>query len=716
MAKIVKLAPGAAQMRVRLTAMLCIFALLFLILIGGLFYRQIIDGPRLREKALSQWTRTLTVTARRGDILDRNGVVLATSSSAITVVASPNDVMTQLGKTGASVQEMAQKLCALTGGDEQVIASRLSDTKKSQVVIARQLRLEEAQKIRDLKLPGLSFQDDQVRGYPQGNVACQLLGFTDISLQGQEGLERALDAYLKGINGKVIATTDSRGRQLSQEAVIYQQASDGNHVELTLDYVLQSFTEQIAQECYTQTGAKSVQALMMNVKTGEILVDCTYPSFDLNHPPRDNLASLQQLSRHLTVSAAYEPGSTFKILTTASALDCGVTSPEMHYTCSGSVLVNGDKISCWRSGNPHGNQSLKQGFMNSCNPVFVRLALNLTKERFYQYLEKFGLGHAPDTDLPSAAAGQVISIKYVKDTDLARMGFGQSVSLTPLQLLTAAASTVNGGNLLRPYVIKRILNQDGEEVLCNGSQVVNQTVSADTCATMREFLEAVVTDGGGRNAYVPGYRIGGKTGTAQKYVNGMVSRESHICSFLGFAPMEDPQIGLLFIVDEPSMRPDYGSTVAAPYAGMILEDALHALGYMPAYEEGEEALAGIKVPVPAVVNLSPKEAQRRLAQAGLRTQLDGDGEKVVEQLPHADTNVSPQSLVILYTTSLEEETGLKEEFLMPDLQGLSMVECGRLLRAMGLKMVVRGSGFCTEQSIAAQTLIKKGTTVIVTFA
>lgn len=669
-------------------------AVFFVALIGRLFYIQIIDGERLQTMAKDQWAREFTITAKRGDITDRNGKVLAQSASAATIVGTPKDV------SDTKLSENAHRLAEVLGMDAQTIIDKLSDKEKGQQVIKRQVSLETAEQVRALGIKGISINEDTVRAYPQGAFMTQVLGFTKVDGVGQEGLEKSLNKYLAGQNGSIVSQVDAQSRQMETGTDDYIEAKDGYTVVLTTDYVIQAIAEKYTELALIENEAKGAQCIVMNPQTGEILAMTAQPDFDLNSPPRDNLSELSRLMRNSPVADAYEPGSTFKVLTTALALENGVTSLGASYNCSGSVLVDGDKIKCWRSGNPHGHQTLVQAVGNSCNPVFVDLALKMGTDRFYEGLDAFGIGREVPIDMPGAASGQLISIKYVKNVDLARVGFGQSVSVTPIQLLTAACATVNGGDLMKPYIVSKMLDSQEQVVVSYSPEVVGNPISEETSAAMREILQYVVTEGGGRNAYIPGYRVGGKTGTAQKYINGKVSSDVHICSFMGFAPMDNPQVAILLIVDEPGVRPDYGSTVAAPYAKMILEETLKYLGVQTKYGEGEKELEGKTTIVPDVAGLTIQEASTQLTQASLRSMTDGIGDKIVEQLPAAGAQVPEGSLVVLYTEAQGDgQTGTSEQMIeVPDLKGMSMIEANRTLRNLGLTMKINGSGLVVSQN------------------
>ena len=701
----------------RIGWLFCIVVVCFAIMMGRLFYIQIISGPELQNRALSQWTRSFTVTAKRGQIVDVNGKVLAQSASAVTITANPGDVVGKetedAEKKAERIRNTAQKLALVLGQDEQEVYKKITDTTKSTVRIARQVKLEMGDEIRAAKLQGITVSEDTVRAYPMGDFLTQVLGFCTVSGEGQEGLEKSLDNILRGTDGRIVSEIDSRGRKMQTGEEEYIVPENGYTVRLTVDYIIQSVMEKVAEQALEETGAQSVQAVMMNVKTGEILGMVNAPDFDLNAPPRDDLSKLSALMRNKCVQDAYEPGSTFKILTTALALENGVTDAGEGFTCKGYTMVDGDKVSCWRTGNPHGNETLEDAVANSCNPVFVELALRMGIDTFYDGLYSFGIGQEVPVDLPGATSGQMIAYKYVKNVDIARVAFGQSVSVSPVQLLTAASAAVNGGELLKPHIVRELINDAGEVVESYGKEVVAAPISAETSAVMRELLENAVENGGGRNAYIAGYRIGGKTGTAQKYVDGKVSSDVHVCSFIGFAPMDDPEIGLLFIVDEPTVRPDYGSTVAAPYARTIMEETLKYMGVQPEYDGEDEQIANTTVVVPDVEGYSADDASAAMTEAGLRIMVDGIGELITDQLPAAGAEVPAGSLVVVYTEYEEiKDDGLVE---VPDLKGLSLVPANRQLRYVGLEMEIEGKGVCVSQYPRAGERVAPGTRVEVKF-
>ena len=689
--------------RRRLALCMAIFLALFLTLSARLFYLQVISAEDLQRRAQAQWTSESVIAPSRGSIIDRNGSVLAMSATAYTASVNPRQV--------TDAEAMAQILAPVLNMDEADIVEKASNTSRSSVILRRQLSRETARQLKAMMaeyrdrdsdaLSGLVLDEDSQRFYPYGEFLSQVIGITTIDGVGQAGLESSLNDYLSGKSGLVLGEIDGKGRALSYSGSEYIAAVDGSTVELTIDATIQGFCEKAAREAYAVNNAESVRILAMDPATGEILAMAMQPSYDLNDPPRDDVEALNALMRNRLVTDAYEPGSTFKILTIAAALDCGLTNPSEGFYCSGSVYVEGGKIRCW--GKPHGAETLAQGLENSCNPVFVELALRLGEERFYEYLGKFGIGRSTGVDISGEASGIVISRSNVKTGDLARMGFGQSIAVTPLQLLTAACSTVNGGRLMQPYIVRSITSPEGELLEQNDPMMVRSTITEETSATMRTLLEGVVDHGGGKNARVEGYRIGGKTGTAQVYIDGVVSSDTHIGSFVGFAPIDDPRIAIMVIVDRADVAVDYGSVTAAPYAKEILEQALVYMGC--AKDMGDKAVGDVMVP--DVTGLSVSDALASLDEAGLDGVLDGVGARVIAQLPASGAEMAEGSLVMLYVDGAVLDADWVE---VPDVTGLSVTEANRLIRSYGLKMTVSGSGIAVSQSPAAgETVLPTGT-------
>ena len=488
--------------RRRLALLMAIFLGLFLSIGARLFQLQVVEAQALQMRAQSQWTSESTIQPTRGRILDRNGNVLAQSATAYTLSVSPRRVK--------DAAEMGRVLAPILDMDASTIEQKASDTSRGGVTLKRQLSREVAQEVKSLMaqdadranpvLDGLYLEEESKRYYPMGELACQILGLTTIDGVGQAGLEQTLDSYLSGKEGRVLEEIDGKGRELDYSASEYIAAVEGGSVMLTIDSSIQSFCERAAREALSVNNAKAVRILAMDPNTGEILAMVNKPDYDLNDPPRKDVALLTELMRNRCITDAYEPGSTFKILTSAAALDSGQVTPNEGFYCSGSTYVEGGRIRCW--GKPHGAQSFAEALQNSCNPVFVEMGLRLGIGRFYDYMDAFGLGSPTGVDLPGEAGGIVISESVVKRVDIARIGFGQSVAVTPLQLLTATSAVVNGGNLLTPYIVKTITDGNGEVIRTGERQVRSNPISAQTSATMRTLLEGVVAEGGGKNAAV----------------------------------------------------------------------------------------------------------------------------------------------------------------------------------------------------------------------
>jgi len=694
--------------RRRLALCMAIFAALFFMLCARLFYLQLIASEELQRIAQAQWTSESVVSPLRGTITDRSGSVIAMSATAYTLSVNPRQV--------ADAARMGEILAPILNMEASDIVKKAGNTSRSSVILKRQLSRDTARQLKAMiaehreagsdALNGLVLDEDSQRFYPYGEFLSQVIGITTVDGVGQSGLESTLNDYLSGKTGLVLSEIDGKGRTLSYSTTEYIAAVNGSDVQLTIDATIQGFCEKAAREAYSVNNAESVRVMAMDPDTGEILAIAMQPSYDLNDPPRDNVAYLNELMRNRLVTDSYEPGSTFKILTMAAAIDSGIARPGEGFYCSGKVHVDGGSISCW--GEPHGAQTLEQGLENSCNPVFVELALRLGEERMYDYLDRFGIGSKTGVDISGEASGIVISRSAVKIGDLARMGFGQSIAVTPIQLMAAACSVVNGGKLMKPYIVSSITTPTGDLIEQGRPVVVRQTVSEETSAIMRSMLEGVVEHGGGKNARIEGYSVGGKTGTAQVYIDGVVSSDTHIGSFIGFAPMDDPAICVMVIVDRADVAVDFGSVTAAPFARDILEQSLVYMGY--ARETDTEAMQNVIVP--DVTGMSIEEAKKTLRDAGLSSVMDSIGSRVTAQLPAPGADMVAGSLVMLYVDGAVHEGNFVS---VPDVTGLSVAEANRLIRSHGLKMIVSGSGIAVSQSPIAGEEVLPTTIVEVTF-
>lgn len=701
--------PTELHIRKRVFALLMMLAFLFSLLTLRIAYLTTARSSELTQRGISQWTREGTVYARRGSILDTNGQTLVISATAYIVSADPRKV--------SDISLFTQTVCPILDLSEESVTQKLSDRTKASVILKRQVSREKADELRSLQasageavaeqLEALLFDEDVRRAYPRGAFLTQTLGLTNVDSVGQSGLELQYESLLRGTAGVSLRSVDGKSQPIYDSGNLYIEPQDGNSIKLTIDATIQDICEKAMRECYDVNKAQAVHLIAMDPYTGAILAMCSKPDYDPNDPPRDQTDALTQLMRIRLISDSYEPGSTFKILTAAAALDAGVTTPEDGFYCSAKITVDGDTIRCW--GSPHKDETMAEALQNSCNPVFVELALRLGTERMYQYLHAFGLGSKTNVDLQGEGSGILIPVQSVKNVDLARIGFGQSVAVTPIQMITAACAVINGGRLMQPYLLKEAIAPDGTVLYRTQPKVVSTPISEETSATMRELLELVVSEGGAKNAAIEGYRIGGKTGTAQVYKDGRIARDVHIGSFLGFAPADDPRIALLVIVDEADVPVDYGGTTAAPFARQILADVLPYLGCKPSSQDEREEIA-----VEDVVGLPLWQARKVIAEQGFSVLDDGAGDTVTAQMPSGGGKLIEGGQVMLYTYT-DDPLQTEELVCVPDVEGLSIARAASLLRQRGLDMTIEGTGFAIRQEPAAGQYVEQGGVVQVVF-
>ncbi|MDE6029472.1 MAG: PASTA domain-containing protein [Clostridiales bacterium] len=616
------------RLLVAFVALIAVFTALF----GRLIYLQIVDSGFLRAKAAEQWYRDLPLKATRGKILDANGGVLADSKDVFTLYARPNAVK---DKPAA-----AQSIASALGLSYDNVLEKLN-TAVGEVTIKRKIDADIALELRRQNMSGLYYTLDTERNYPYDSNMSQILGFTNIDNVGQSGLESYYDKYLTGVDGFAYTSTDMAGREVDGSITKYVPSIAGCNITLALDSNIQSFAYDAVCAACTEFNAKSAQMLVMDVNTGGIVAMAKSPAFDLNDPPRNDMDLLNSLSRNTMIVDMYEPGSTFKIFTTAAAIEAGVVSDNDTFFCGGARTVDGQRIRCWRSIG-HGSQHLADGVKNSCNCVFMDLALRMGTSRFYDALGKFGLGQKTGVDFSGESSGMLMKKSNVKTVDLARIGFGQAVAVTPLQLITGVSSVVNGGTLYRPYLVASVDSADGKNVATRQPIAVRRTVSEATSQKMREYLVGVVANGGGSKAGVVGYAIGGKTGTAQKYSGGAIAQGKYISSFIGFAPADNPKYAVLMIVDEPQGYVYYGSLVAAPYAGKVFERIFDYQNIPPTMLPEREYTA-----MPDVVGDSAEEAVAALEKIGLHVEVVGEGGTVVSQTPIPNERVATNDSVLI---------------------------------------------------------------------
>ncbi len=544
---------------------------------GRFFYIQVIWKDKLHYLALDQWTREIPVHAGRGNIYDVNGELLAGNTAAYTVYARANAV--------EDAEDASSVLSGILGVGREELLAKLSDKSKSEIVLLRKTGKETVEALAGENIRGVYYARDDVRVYPYGALACQVLGFTSFDGSGTTGVEGYYDGFLGGEDGEILYETDLVGVDLADATAAYLPAKDGLSIRLTLDYRIQSLAEQVMGRVLAESQAKAARAIVLDPSDFSVLAMVNLPSYDLNDIPRNDLSMLNALSRNSLVSDIYEPGSTFKIVTAAANIEEGLKGngralPLSHvYSSSRTRTVDGTTIKCWsdHKNGKHSNQTLAEALNNSCNPCFVDIALALGKETFYDYLDAFGFGRATGIDFSGEAIGMLLPESVVRDCDLARIGFGQTVAVSPLQLACAAASAVNGGYYYAPRLVEEIFSEDGSVRERTEKKLLHRTVSEETSKILSSMLEGVVRDGSGKKAFIEGYRVAGKTGTAQKYENGRIAQGKYVSSFVGYFPANEPKYLALIIVDEPQGT-YYGSTVAAPCAQEIFQGIIGIKG------------------------------------------------------------------------------------------------------------------------------------------
>ncbi len=547
---------------------------------GRLFYIQIIWGEDLQKKAIDQWTREIPIVAERGKITDINGVILADNDDTYSIFVRKKAVK--------DMQKLSKVLSETLDMDYEYIYNRLTKTVSSEVTVKKQVSKEKINKLLEYNFEGVYYSRDNTRKYPFNQLLSSVLGFTSTDGKGQSGLELYYDKYLSGINGEILYETDIVGVEIDGKTPSYIPATDGFNLKLTIDYDIQQLCETAMKEAHEIHQAKSAQMLVLDPQTGAIRAMCLMPSYDLNNIPRDDLETLNSLGRNRLVSDIYEPGSTFKILTALANIEENLNGNRLAYsqnhTFSSSRYryIDGQKVKCWNNheNGKHANLTLQGALNNSCNPIFVDIAMSLGKETMYKYINLFNYGSVTGIDFGGEAQGMIIPPSAVQNVDLARIAFGQTIAVTGLQLAAATAAAVNGGNYYTPYLVSEIYTNEGLVAEKIQPNLKNKVASERASKILNEMLEKVVSEGSGKQAYIEGYKVAGKTGTAQKYENGVIAVGKYVASFVGYFPANNPQYLALVIIDEP-VGQYYGSTVAAPYAKQVFEGIIDIKGIEP---------------------------------------------------------------------------------------------------------------------------------------
>lgn len=717
----------------RSIAMLGIMLLILAWVTSFMFYHTIIDADALREQAQNQQLTDVEIQAKRGNIYDKNMNLLATSATVWQVVIRPSAVKDKDDKKESEIIAAGiSEILELTY--EEVLKYCQKDVAYQRV--GKKIESTKAEKIREfINEKGLShcleLEETSKRYYPNDNLASTVLGFVGTDNNGLEGLEAEYDEQLSGENGRIVSARDSVGGEMpfAYEKVI--DAKQGNSVVTTIDEYIQYVVEKYLAQAVEQNDVKERGCcIVMDVNTGGILAMANKSDFNPNDPftiyDTKKLEEIEKITdeterkkaktqaqyaqwRNKCVSDTYEPGSVFKIITGSAALEENIISTAETYFCPGYIKIADRKISCHEE-NGHGTQTLAEAYMNSCNPAFITIGQKLGVKLFTQYRKSFGLDNLTGIDLPGESSPIVHSAKNMGVVELASESFGQSFSITPIQFITAISAAVNGGYLYQPHIAKQIIDSDGNIVENLEHEAKRQVVSEDTSKLIREYLEKVVSDGTGKNAYVAGFKVGGKTGTSEKLTSD--GQSGRIASFGAIAPSDKPQIAVLMLLDEPQVYNPFGGRLAAPMVGKILEEILPYLEVSPEYTEEEAKRLAIKTP--NVIGLSIEDAKVQTDKSGLSAKVIGNGEKVLRQVPESGAEIPHNGTVILYTDDTEEEISAT----VPDFMGMTMSQANSEAKDAGLNIQFSGAtsnSIAYNQSIAAGTQVDRGTVITVEF-
>ena len=716
-----------ALIQKRLTLVVWTIVVVFFILILRLSYIMIVKRDEYSSRAEEQWTSEVSIDARRGRILDRNGVELAVSANVYRVDFDLNSVRQYLKNNSLTNADIAGKIADAVGMEENKVMEKLetklaSGANAGSATLIRRIEKESADKVNNLNIDGVIVSPDTKRYYPKGEFLAHVLGSTNVDGQGLTGVELQYNEYLSGVPGVRISEIERNEENLSYTISNFTEPIDGKDVTLTTDSKIQAIAEKVAEKGLVDNQAKRVSIMVMNPNNGEILAMVNKPDFDPNNAfdgfedfsGETDGEKLQKMWRNSLVNDTFEPGSIFKVVTMVTALEEGIASESDTFECGGSLQVGSHTIKCWKTSG-HGSQILPQILQNSCNVGFMELGARLGAEKLNEYIKKLGFGSITGIDLPGEAEGIVKSTNSISDIDLATIAFGQTNTLNALQLLTAVNAVANGGTLIQPHIVKEITHKDS-----NGNTIVDKTIegkstenvlSEKTCATLREYLERTATQDAGAGTFVQGYDIGGKTGTAQKVdpTTGAYSADKYIASMVAMTPVDDPQLTVYISVDEPSTGVYYGGQVASPLMKKLFS-------YIFSYIESPTGKASYSISkdvvIPEIRGKSVEEAKTILEENDLGCEVEGEGNTIVSINPYPGTTVKAGSKIKLTASA---KSSIDNKIIMPDLAGTTVEFAINLLDNLGLQYEYEGSGKVVEQSISSGELISSGTKVKLVF-
>jgi len=721
-----KIYKDKALMKKRLSLALATLTCVFLLLIIRLSYIMVVKREEYSNKAEEQWTSEVKIDARRGSILDRNGVELAVSANVYRVDFDLNSIRAYLKKENVTRESIAPKIAKSLGLEESAVLKKLntklpSGADAGAATLIRRIEKEPADKVKELNIPGVIVSPDTKRYYSFGNFLAHTIGGTNIDGQGLTGIELEYNDILSGIPGLRISELDKYNDALPYTISEFTLPVNGMDLTLTIDSNIQAFAEKVAEKGYIENEAKQVSIIVMNPNNGEILAMVNKPDFDPNNPfegadeyEGQNLSDkVQKMWRNHLVNDTFEPGSIFKVVTMIANLEEGLVEESDTFTCGGSLRVGPHTIKCWkRSG--HGTQTLPEILQNSCNVGFMELGKKLGREKLNEYIAKMGFGKVSGVDLPGEAKGITKKTEDINEADLATISFGQTNTVNAIQYMTAFNSIVNGGSLIQPHIMKEVTYLDNNgvrQIYESFTPEVKEILSEEKTAILRDYLERTVTIGGSSKSYVEGYHVAAKTGTAQK-VNpngGGYEAGKYISSLAGFAPADDPQISIFISIDEPGTAVYYAGQIVAPLANILFTDIFNYLSSDIAKDDAESIVK--EVIIPEIRGLSVKEAKAALEELNIGYNIIGEGDIVITVKPYPGYIIKENSTISIDIGYLET---YNKNVIMPDLVGYSLESAIEILNNLGITYTVEGEGAIVCQSIPSGEMINKGVNVKLT--
>ena len=707
--------------RKRMLVTLVLLSSIFFFLFARMVFVMVIQSPKYKDIAIAQWTSEVKISAKRGRILDRNGNELAVSANVYRVDLDMNTLRDTIKENKTTQDELAAKLAQALGMEVKDVSKILNRTLPNglpvgSATLKRRIEKSEADNVTNLNIRGVLVSADTKRFYPNDNFLSQVLGHTNSDGDGLTGVELYYNKQLSGTPGVRISETDRKSKELPYTISEYTKPVQGSDLVLTIDEMIQNFAEKAATKAMVDNKASAVSIIIMDPKNGEVLAMVNKPDYNPNDPWVQGKTSdeLQKMWRNRAVSDTFEPGSIFKVVTATAAIETGAVNENDKFTCTGSFTVANRVIHCWkRTG--HGVQSFVDILKNSCNVGFAAVGKKVGRDTLTDYIKKFGFGKKTGIDLPGEANGIIKKASDISEVDLATISFGQTNTVSCIQYLTGFNAIANGGKLVTPHVMKEIAHYDeitGKEIkdiTYDSSKATNQVFDSAKMTQLRSYLEKVVSEGGGSKAYIEGYHIAGKTGTAQKVVNGVYAPSKYIASFAGMAPANDPRITVFISIDEPDPSNYYAGQIAAPVAKEVFNDIFNYLA-MKSDASGEDVARSLlrDVVVPDVRGMTNANAQNALKAQHLDYQIDTNGAYVVDMNPKPGYTVKEGSKIILYTGAT---ANYNKVVTVPNVKGLSRERAIEVLNSVGLKGTTKSAGMVSDQSIAPETTVAKGTVI-----